>query len=78
MKLELNTNGSWRTVLRGLSPSIDGEQLEQAKAAAATLARIDAETSRRPHSWRLVSESNEQVLERCSGADGWVQARTRE
>jgi hypothetical protein len=78
MKLELNTNGAWRTVLRGLSNNLQPEQLAEAKQAAATLARIDAATNRRPQSWRLVSEADDKVIERCTGDDGWVQASAME
>ncbi len=75
MKIDINTNGSWRMVLRGLSTMDDkaAEQLNDAKAAAATLARVSAEIDRKPITWRLVSEANDQVIERC-GADGWADA----
>lgn len=74
MKLELNTNGSWRTVLRGLGQH-DAETLSQARQAAAVLAAIDANTRQgRGLSWRLVSEGTEQVVDRCTGVEGWQSA----
>lgn len=76
MKLELNTNGSWRTVLSGLSRH-DKEAEDQyldALTAAATLARISAATTRKPIAWRLTSEADGRVLQRCQGDGGWVDA----
>jgi hypothetical protein len=72
MKLELNTNGAWRTVLRGLAEGLNKQQFDQAKEAAATLARISTQLDRKPQSWRLVSEATERVVEVCDG-HGWVQ-----
>lgn len=69
MKLELNTAGAWKVVLRGLAA---GPDLEAAKEAAHTLARIDAELHRRPLTWRLVSEATERAVAHC-GPEGWVQ-----
>lgn len=73
MKLEINTNGSWRTVLRGLSVIDQGAEtmLHRAKAAAAELAEVDSQISRKPHSWRLVSEADDRVVEMCHGLHGW-------
>jgi hypothetical protein len=65
VRLQVNTNGAWRTVLNDV-----GEHVQDAKAAAASLTRIDAANSRRPISWRLVGADGA-VLERCSNAQGW-------
>ena len=73
MKLELNTNGSWRTVLSGLSRQ-DKEAEDQyldALTAAAMLATISAATAKRPIAWRLVSEADGKVIQRCEGDAGW-------
>lgn len=70
MKLELNTSGSWRTVLRGLTESLHPQHLAAAKEAANTLAAIDRATSRRPQTWRLVTEDTDRVVAYCRG-DGW-------
>lgn len=67
MKLEINTNGAWRTVLHGLQA---GPALEEAKAAAAAIARIDGELSRKPLKWRLASEADGRVLAYCE-LTGW-------
>jgi len=80
MRLQINTNGAWRTVLNSVGqhvdPKVAAEQLREAKEAAATLARIDASIVRKPISWRLVT-SEGATVERCEGAAGWVQsART--
>jgi hypothetical protein len=74
MKLELNTNGAWRTVLSGLGrESLDAEdQLNDAKTAAAMLAIISASKSKRPIAWRLTSEADGRVIERCEGDHGWM------
>lgn len=78
MKLQINTNGAWRTVLSGLGggddPKYGADALRDAKQAAATLARIHAAQARnKPHSWRLVSENGGNVLEHCCGDAGWQQ-----
>ena len=76
MRLELNTNGAWRTVLSGLSRQ-DKEAEDQyldAITAAAMLARISAATERKPIAWRLTSEIDGRVLQRCQGDGGWVDA----
>lgn len=74
MKLEINTNGAWRTVLQGLSPD-NAEQYRQAVMAAATLASIDAQTHPRgkPQSWRLMCEQTGRVKSYCLGAQGWTE-----
>jgi hypothetical protein len=74
MLLQINTNGAWRTVMGGLGQH-DEATLTAAKAAAAELARIGAQVQRKPHSWRLVSESTETMLEVCKGDAGWQQWR---
>lgn len=76
MKLELNTNGAWRTVLTGLSRH-DKEAEDRylgALTAAAMLATISAATTKKPIAWRLVSEADDRVLQRCQGDGGWVDA----
>lgn len=79
MRLQINTNGAWRTVLNSIGqhsdPKAAADQLRKAKEAAATLARIDASIVRKPISWRLVGEDGA-VIERCDG-EGWVQAMDR-
>lgn len=77
MKLELNTTGSWRTVLRGLTESLHPQHLEAAKAAANTLAAIDRATNQRPHKWRLVAEDTDRVVAYCDG-NGWEFRPTQE
>jgi hypothetical protein len=74
MKLELNTNGAWRTVLTGLGRQ-DKEAEDRyldARTAADMLARISAATAKKPISWRLTSEADGRVIERCEGDHGWV------
>lgn len=73
MQLQINTNGAWRTVMAGLGQH-DTQTLQRAKAAAAELAALHSATARKPHSWRLVSEANNQVVEHCSGENGWQQS----
>lgn len=75
MKLEINTNGAWRTVIAGIGRNVDAEALGEAQRAAATLACVDARLNRRPHSWRLVDEATGKTVETCSGQDGWRPAR---
>lgn len=78
MKLELNTNGSWRTVIRGLSRHHN--EAEDRYLDALTAARMLAEISLaandglRSIKWRLVSEADDRVIETCDGASGWVHA----
>lgn len=73
MKLELNTNGAWRTVLSGLGrETLEAEdQLHDAKASAALLAIISSTKAKRTIAWRLTSEADGRVIERCEGAGGW-------
>lgn len=78
MRLELNTNGAWRTVISGLSRH-DKESEDRyldAIEAARMLAEISAAQNggKRCIRWRLVSEANGSVIETCSGDEGWVQA----
>lgn len=73
MKLEINTNGSWRTVLRGLGQQ-DPAGVQAAKDAAATLAALD--TCCKPHTWRLVNEGDGRTVERLAGG-GWHSEPTR-
>ena len=64
MRLELNTNGAWRTVLSGLSRQ-DKEAEDQyldAITAAAMLARISAATERKPIAWRLTRNGTSQAV----------------
>lgn len=69
MRLELNTNGAWRVVLRHLQ----GDALRNAMAAAAELARLsDHGDARRGITWRLVSDADGAIEQRCTGAAGWV------
>jgi hypothetical protein len=73
MKLEINTNGAWKTILDGLW----GEASDEAMAAAAVLARLDAEmrtdrTRGKPATWRLVTEGDGKVVAYC-GAVGWTE-----
>lgn len=69
MQLELNTNGAWRVVLRHL----EGAALRDAMDAAATLARLSDDGSARGGiSWRLVSDADGAVEQRCVGAAGWM------
>lgn len=74
MKLEINTNGAWRTVLQGLSPD-NAEQYRLALLSAAALASIDAQTHPRgkPQSWRLMCEQTGRVKSYCLGAQGWTE-----
>ena len=79
MKLELNTNGAWRVVLTGLSRH--DKAAEDSYLDAMTAARMLAEVSahgqtgkRRGIAWRLVSEADGRVIERCTGDGGWVEA----
>ena len=79
MKLELNTNGAWRTVLTGLSRH--DKAAEDRYLDALTAARMLAEVSahgqtgkRRGIEWRLVSEADNRVTHRCTGDGGWVEA----
>lgn len=72
MKLEINTNGAWKTILAGLW----GKQCDEAMAAVAVLARLDAEMRDapgrgKPATWRLVSEGDGKVVRYCTGALGW-------
>lgn len=74
MRLELNTNGAWRTVISGLSRH-DKESEDRyldALTAARMLAEISLATNDGPRSikWRLVSEADGSVVELC-GDDGW-------
>jgi len=74
MKLELNTNGAWRTVIRGLSRHDEeaDDQYLDALTAARMLAEISYSTNdgRRFIKWRLVSEADGSVVELC-GDEGW-------
>lgn len=65
MRLELNTTGSWRVVLRGLGE----DALRRAYEAVAVLGDLDAST--RPAEWRMVSEATGRVISRCEGPGGW-------
>ena len=65
MKLELNTNGAWRVVLRGL----DEAAVRRAREAVEVLGDLDA--SQRPAKWRMVSEGTGKVVSRCEGPGGW-------
>jgi len=65
MQLELNTNGSWRVVLRGLGE----DALRRAYEAVAVLGDLD--DSKRPAKWRMVSEATGKVISRCEGPGGW-------
>lgn len=72
MKLEVNTNGAWRTILRGLSDR-DAERYRQATLAATMLAAIDAELHPdKSQCWRLVDDAGA-VLSYCVGATGWTE-----
>lgn len=73
MKLEINTNGAWRTVMRGLTESLHPQHLAAAKRAAAALCIVDSAISRKPHKWRLVSEETDCVIEHCDN-QGWRKA----
>jgi len=70
MKLEINTNGAWRTVLDGITPDLPATY-RAAMTAAATLAALDAGLRRRPQTWRLVDTEN-RVVSYCVGAQGWT------
>lgn len=79
MRLELNTNGAWRTVLTSLSRH--DKAAEDRYLDALTAARMLAEVSahgqtgrRRGIEWRLVSEADNRVTHRCTGDGGWVEA----
>lgn len=74
MKLEVNTNGAWKTILTGLGPN-DPERFRQAMLAVAMLAEIDEAvgTSRKPATWRLANEQTNQVVSYCVGAQGWTE-----
>lgn len=79
MKLELNTNGAWRTAIRGLSchdKEAEDRYLD-ALTAASTLATISAATAKKPIAWRLTSEADGRVLQRCQGDGGWVDVSYR-
>jgi hypothetical protein len=73
MKLEINTNGSWKTILTGISAG-DVERYRQAMTAAATLAELDEAIglNRKPATWRLVDEGTGKVVSYCVGALGWT------
>lgn len=76
MKLEVNTDGAWRLVISGLSWH-DKEAKDRYLAtldAASTLSTVSAATSKKPISWRLVSEANGKVIQMCHGAAGWANA----
>ena len=77
MKLELNTNGAWRTVLTGLSRH--DKEAEDRYLDALTAARMLAEVSahgqtgrRRGIEWRLVDETTGRVVARCD-VGGWTE-----
>jgi len=72
MKLELNTNGAWRTVLSGLQDDTD-ETLD-ALTAAGVLAEISnpGRERKRGITWRLVDETTGRVVARCD-AGGWTE-----
>jgi len=78
MKLELNTNGAWRTVLTGLSrhDKAAEDRYLDARTAAAVLAEISNPKRERRSgiAWRLVDEKTGRVIERCTGDGGWVEA----
>lgn len=78
MKLELNTNGAWRTVLTNLGGrSLEAEdQLADARTAAAILAEISNPKRERRCgiTWRLVDEKTGRVVSHCD-AGGWVDVR---
>ena len=65
MKLELNTTGAWRVVLRGL----DEVATRRACEAVAVLGYLDDQ--KRPAKWRMVSEGTGKVVSRCEGPGGW-------
>ena len=65
MKLELNTNGAWRVVLRGL----DEAAVRRAREAVEVLGDLD--DPKRPAKWRMVSEGTGKVVSRCEGPGGW-------
>jgi len=72
MKLEINTNGAWRTVLRDLT----SEDLTEVETATETLCDV----ARRRHarlSFRLAGNNGE-VLTRCDSTDCvWADAEER-
>lgn len=70
MRLELNTNGAWRVVLRGLQA---GQRLEDALAAAQCLALIAGELAGPSITWRLVSEADDRVLAHCTIDGEWIE-----
>lgn len=65
MRLELNTTGAWRVVLRGLDEVATG----RAREAVEVLGDLD--DSKRPAKWRMVSEATDRVISRCEGPGGW-------
>ncbi len=74
MKIEINTNGAWKTILAGID--IDEPELyRRAMLAVADLAEIDEAigSNRKPATWRLVHEQNNQVVSYCVGAQGWTE-----
>lgn len=73
MKLEINTNGSWRTVLVGLHEEslAAASQFSTALSAAGALAEISAaDPARKPLKWRLVSDDGALVAI-LEGDAGW-------
>lgn len=69
MKLEINTNGAWKTILTG----IDEARASEVRLAVVELSWIVAEnasaagkTSRKPPTWRLVSEGDGRVVSYCT------------
>lgn len=76
MKLEVNTNGAWRTVISGLGrwEKKSEDRYLTALSAASTLSTVSAETSKKPIAWRVVSEADGRVIQMCHGAGGWVDA----
>lgn len=78
MKLELNTNGAWRTVLTDLGGmGVEAEdQLADARTAAAILAEISNPKRERRCgiTWRLVDESTGRVVSHCDSS-GWQEAK---
>lgn len=69
MKLEINTNGAWKTILAGLNEA----RAAEARLAVAELSRLDVEIhaeagkkSGKPATWRLVSEGDGRVVSYCT------------